>query len=349
MLTILSKIFQFFVNKRNNWYAQHINNTAVVLRSEYPVISVGNLSVGGTGKTPTVLELCKILKELGHSPCIIGRGYKRKNKCDVVVSDGKNIFVDAKIGGDEMVLLAENAKVPVIAGNSKSKIAMSIKNFAKENNLQIDCLIIDDGFQHRKLYRDLDIVLIDSATLENPFLLPKGRLREPLTSLNRADIILLTKDAKKEQLIQKYEYLVKRKLVLEVKTDLAEYYLLCPENKNNNLQNTNKIITATGIANPQNFINMLKNKNYDVINSEIYADHHNFRISDIKQLCAKCKQYNCSNIAITEKDAVKFKEFQNLFDANKINILVFKLNIFIENQEKLVNLLIEKIENFKYK
>ena len=347
MLTILSKIFQFFVDKRNNWYAKHSHNANIVLKSEYPVISVGNLSVGGTGKTPTVIELCKILKELGYFPSVIGRGYKRKSKSNVVVSDGKEIFVDAKIGGDEMILLAENAKVPVIAGNSKSKIAKSIKNFSKENNFQIDCLVIDDGFQHRKLHRDLDIVLIDSATLENPFLLPKGRLREPLNSLSRADIILLTKGAKKEKFIQKYEYLVKEKLVLEVETDLAEYYLLYSKNIDSKSKNINKIMTVTGIANPQNFIDMLKNKNYDIINSEIYADHHNFTTNGIKLLSAKCRKYNCSNIAITEKDAVKLKEFQYLFDANEINVLVFKLDIFIKDKEKLVSLLIEKIKNLK--
>ena len=321
MLNIFSFIFGLLVKKRNNWYD---NNPSKIVKCDLPVISVGNLSVGGTGKTPFVIELCKIIKELGFSPCVVGRGYKSKSKNYVLVSDGEKIFVDASVGGDEMILIAQKAKVPVIAGKSKSK---TVKTICEKTELKskIDCIIIDDGFQHRKLHRDLDIVLVDNSSLLNPFLLPKGRLREPFTSLERADIIYLTKGATKEKLL---EIFPTDKPILETNFKLNKPYSLFDKaaEVTKTIEIT-KTISVAGIAKPDFFIALLKNEKIEVIHSLNFDDHHNFSERDIKKIFEICTVNNCFDISTTEKDAVKLLKFEKVFNEYKINILVHPLEL----------------------
>ena len=325
LFAIFSFLFGLIVKKRNNWYAQHQNK---IVKCDLPVISVGNLSVGGTGKTPFVIELCKIMKEIDFSPCVIGSGYKRKEKNDVLVSDGEKIFVDASVGGDEMILIAQSAKIPVIAGKSKSKTAKLLcENL--ELKSKIDCIIIDDGFQHRKLHRDLDIVLIDNASLANPFLLPKGRLREPFTSLERADIICLAKGATKEKLLKNYPT---NKPILETNFKFNKSYSLFQ----NEISEVSKTISVAGIAKPEFFIQMLQNENIEVLQAINFADHHNFSENDIKKIFEICTVHNCFDISITEKDAVKLVEFEKMFGEYKINVWVYPLKLSISSGKEIL-------------
>ncbi len=155
---------------------------------DIPVISIGNLSVGGTGKTPVTIATAKKFQEFGYKVCVLSRGYKRKSKGTVVVSNGKDIFVDVKTAGDEPYLIAKNG-IPVVVGESRYKAGLKALE-----ELEVDIFILDDGFQHYQLERDVDVLVIDAT---KPFwkdeLLPFGRLREPKHFNKYADVFVITK------------------------------------------------------------------------------------------------------------------------------------------------------------
>ena len=165
-----------------------------VLRQEKvgcPVVSVGNLTVGGTGKTPMVILLAGMLRDRGMRPAVLSRGYGGKSTSDVlVVSDGSQILAGPEEAGDEPVLIARRLKgIPVLAGAKRALTG----RYAREN-FGVDVMVLDDGFQHRWIHRDLDIVLLDSRQpLGNGLLLPRGPLREPPSALERAGVVVFTR------------------------------------------------------------------------------------------------------------------------------------------------------------
>ncbi|MEI7671897.1 MAG: tetraacyldisaccharide 4'-kinase, partial [Deltaproteobacteria bacterium] len=158
-----------------------------------PVISVGNLTVGGTGKTPTVIFMAHLLRDHGYRPAVLSRGYGGSANAPVnVVSGGNQILMGWREAGDEPILIARAAPgIPVLTGSRRL-----LTGRAAVETFGADVLILDDAFQHRSLFRDIDIVLLDAARpFGNGFLLPRGPLREPPDSLRRADILLRTGDA----------------------------------------------------------------------------------------------------------------------------------------------------------
>ena len=156
-----------------------------------PVISVGNITVGGTGKTPCVIMLAQMLQENGFKPAILSRGYGGKSINPVnIVSDGQKILLDSKTAGDEPFLIAHALKdIPVITGAKRI-----ITGKTAIDQFRADVLICDDAMQHRQIFRDIDLVLLDSRSLSGKnYILPRGRLREPITELKRASAIVLTR------------------------------------------------------------------------------------------------------------------------------------------------------------
>jgi tetraacyldisaccharide 4'-kinase len=292
--------------------------------AKVPIISVGNISFGGTSKTPFVIYLCKLLKELGYKPAVIGRGYKRKDKNDVVVSDGKQILVDASTGGDEMVLIANKTKIPVFAGNSKSNVVEKMNNNDAVINYDygFDCIVVDDGFQHRRLHRNLDIVLVDKVSISKSIF-----KRESIKALERADLIVCSNDLTKKELINRCN--VKLKMIITAKKiNAISYNLFDP--KNSELLD-NKVIALVGIAKPQRFLDTLK---CDVINTLKYLDHHYYTEKDIKNIINKCKQNDCNLIVTTEKDAVILFPYKKIFIKNNVDIIVFPIELQIKNDDK---------------
>ncbi len=186
ILYFLSEIYGFFaVLRRDLYYGGFFKRKAL----PRPVISVGNINVGGTGKTPIVISLAKRLQEMGYYVVVLSRGYKRKSKGTVLVSDGKNIFVDWEKAGDEPYLIAKYG-IPVVVSEDRYKAGKSILG-----KIPVDIFILDDGFQHYQLKRNVDIVVVDGT---RPFwedeLLPLGTLREPVeVVIEYADIFVLNK------------------------------------------------------------------------------------------------------------------------------------------------------------
>ena len=186
-LYLLSVPYQWAVRTRILFYNIGLLKTK---RLPCPVISVGNITVGGTGKTPLVMLLARGLKERGIKIAILSRGYKRKKNSDSLVSDGQNLFLSPEAAGDEPYLMANALKgVPILVGKDRFMTGqMALERFGVRG------LLLDDGYQHLHLHRDLNILLIDSNVgFGDGHLLPRGILREPLSHLQRADLFVLTK------------------------------------------------------------------------------------------------------------------------------------------------------------
>ena len=199
ILSFLSLFYRSVVNLKNRMY-----DCGIFKQTRFPckVISIGNITVGGTGKTPTVIMLAKSLKEKGYRPAVLSRGYGGKAKAPVnVVSDGSKILMEQIEAGDEPILIARAAEgIPVLTGPERIDTA----RFAIEN-LKANVLILDDAFQHRRIFRDVDIVILDrELPFGNGFLLPRGPLREPTTALNRAHFIIW-RDSARDGRYPKYQ------------------------------------------------------------------------------------------------------------------------------------------------
>ncbi len=318
---ILSKAFGLIVQLRNKNY----DNSEPKFRIDIPIISIGNLSVGGTGKTPFVQMLSKYFLSRGLTPGIVGRGYKRTTKGELVVSDGKQLLTDARCGGDEMVMLANSLHVPVISHDSKSLGAQSMRNkFAP------DVIIIDDGFQHRKLHRDIDIVIVDRATIDKPYLMPRGRLREPLESLKRADVIAFTGNVELPEFTMKL--LKPNSIIIWVKPVHSNPYHLGNNTtlKYKEIVNLKEgIIAFAGIAKPKLYFDMLTDMGYNIREAINFSDHHQYTKKNINDILLMCKKNNTFNIATTEKDAAKLITYIDFFKENDIDCFIFPIALSI--------------------
>lgn len=280
------------------------------------VVSVGNLTVGGTGKTPAVIALAQEAKRRGHQPCILTRGYKGKAAGPCVISAGDGPLLGVEETGDEAFLMAERLKnIPVIKGNDRYEAGM----FALEASIADPSLfILDDGFQHWVLARDVDILLIDST---NPFgnrrLLPTGILREPLTEMKRADIIVLTKthsDAErspggKDDLIREIrEY--NRNAPLYVSSHVP-VGLQTRSGEELPLETISgkPVFGFCGIGNPDSFTHTLAALHAQVRGFMTFRDHHPYRERDIRRISDAARGCAADWIVTTEKDIMRLKDF----------------------------------------
>ena len=280
------------------------------------VISVGNVTTGGVGKTPVVAEIAKYFITTGKKVAIVSRGYggRLSNKNINVISDGENIFYDARMAGDEPYWLAQNTKSVVITTKNRFAGAeYAVKNFG------VTHIILDDGFQHRKLHRDLDIVLMDSEKgFGNERLLPAGPLREGTESFKRINKLVIVSKNTDHTRAEKLSKIMSKKMNIPTficKTEPDIVYniktgeLLPPETEA-------KAICAIG--QPEQFYKFLTD--YNIKNTATFDDHHSYIEQEIPE----------GIIITTEKDAVKMKDF------NHNNIYALKLKTII-NAEELLN------------
>jgi tetraacyldisaccharide 4'-kinase len=265
-----------------------------------PVISVGNLSTGGTGKTPVTIDLARRLVASGHKVAVLSRGYKRLSKAPhVVVSDGKQLLASCNDAGDEPYLIAQSVpQAIVIVGASRSHSGqLAINEFGA------DIVLLDDGFQHIKLRRDGDIVLIDySDDLEQAALLPAGRLREPLSSLGRASSIVISKvpvGCKTEQISRMTETIRRYNRTADIS------YCQFKPGSSHNLRGL-RVLAFCGIAKPKPFLDSLHQLGANVIKEQTFADHYWYTPQDLAQLDAQAHKAKADFLVTTEKDLVRF-------------------------------------------
>ncbi|MBZ5678593.1 MAG: tetraacyldisaccharide 4'-kinase [Acidobacteriia bacterium] len=269
----LSTIYGGVVAARNALYDRGLLQ---VRRLEGAVVSIGNLSTGGTGKTPFVLLLGELLKARGVKFDVLSRGYGRRSR-GVLLVDPAGLPGDF---GDEPLLIARRLQVPVIVGEDRFEAG----RFA-ERRFGPQLHLLDDGFQHRGLARDFDIVLV-TAQDAGDCLLPAGRLREPLSSLRRADVAVLTSGASPESLplTGKVTWRVRRGIV--------------PQNV------PPRPVVFCGIARPQGFVLQLRAANIDPVAEAFYRDHHAYSEKDVHELLQLKQRSEAGGFVTSEKDAI---------------------------------------------
>ena len=274
-------------------------------------ISIGNITAGGTGKTPLVAYIGKILAGRGEKVCILTRGYGRKDPAKrVLVSDGSQIFADPIEAGDEPFELAQKllGKAMVIADADRVAAA----DWAKRK-FGITAFILDDGFQHRKAKRDVDLVCIDAT---DPFgggkMLPAGRLREPLQNLKRADIIVITRAnlvADISNLRSEISNLNSGVPIFTATTSISRFVPLeefhakmqGPQNK----FERQGVFAFCGIGNPDNFFELLGRNDISMAGTHSFRDHHNYDQKDVAAIEEMARQNGGDILLTTAKDAVK--------------------------------------------
>ena len=269
----LSAIYGGVMRVRNALYECGVLRTR---RLEGAVISVGNLSTGGSGKTPFVLLLGELLRARGVRFDVLSRGYERKSRGVLLVDPGGL----PERNGDEPLLIARKLEVPVIVGEDRYEAG----RFA-EAKFGPQLHLLDDGFQHRALARDFDIVLVASQDATDR-MLPAGRLREPVRSLRRADAVVLVSGALAEA------FPLDGKLVWRVRRGIA------PQNV------PPRPVVFCGIARPQNFVLQLRAANIEPAAEAFYRDHHAYGENDIRELLGLKHRSEAGGFVTTEKDAV---------------------------------------------
>ena len=298
------------------------------------VISVGNITTGGTGKTPLVEWICRVLANEGKRVCVLTRGYRRKNPNEqVVVSDGDKIIADVVAAGDEPLLLATNLLgVAAVVCNSNRSVAgrWAIKN------LHSEVFVLDDGFQHLRLARDLNIVTID-ATHSWGGMLPYGQLREPLSGLARADCVVLTRTDEPtalESLTTTLQKTVGQIPVFRSRMVTTGLRGLNGETIEQISSIPQPLGAFCGVGNPSSFFNHLRRQGYELAFERAFLDHHYYHQSDVDRIVAEAKRKGAVSILTTAKDAVKLSSLQ--FD---IPCYVLKIRISIENEAQLIQMI----------
>jgi tetraacyldisaccharide 4'-kinase len=277
-MNFLASIFGVGVRVRNALYDQ---GTLRTRRLQGAVVSIGNLSVGGSGKTPFVLLLGELLQARGLKFDILSRGYGRTTRGVAPVDPAGS----PRDFGDEPLLLARRLNVPVIVGEDRYEAGLFAE---KHSGPRLH--LLDDGFQHRALARDFDIVLVTPEDARDR-LLPAGRLREPLKSLSRADAVVLTSGASSDSfsLKGKLGWRVRRGIVVE------------------NIPN--RPVVFCGIARPQNFLLQLRTAGVEPVAQALYRDHHAYSERDIQDLLKLRQQSEAEGFVTTEKDAINLGGF----------------------------------------
>jgi tetraacyldisaccharide 4'-kinase len=301
-----------------------------------PVISVGNISAGGVGKTPFVEMLIERLK-INHQVAVVSRGYNRTTTGTVVVSDGRGRLSSTGNSGDEPVQLAQKyPELLVVVDENR------VRGAQKAVELGANVILLDDGFQHRYLHRDLNIVLLTAEEILNgELLLPSGNRREPLTSLKRADLIGVTRCAD----VKEYERacavgrernsLPAEMPTIGVKTIMKAFKRVSTNENVNAERVTNKnIIAFSGIGNPKSFEDLMMKANVKVLRHIVFSDHHWYKESDIKRIIDTRKQTHADFIITTEKDAVRLREeFAGFLETEPVLIAEIQQEIISGNQK----------------
>ncbi len=296
--------FRLGIALRHNAYKRGWFKTRHLAR---PVVSVGNLTVGGTGKTPLVACVAKMLLRRGWKPSILTRGYGRSSKADLlVVAPGASRRADALEIGDEPALLVRTLpQVPIIICADRFHGGQ-----AAEEQFQVDVHILDDGFQHLALARDVDVLALDATqALSNWHLLPAGRQRETLSALRRAQIVVLTRtDTAEPQSLQELVSKVhpaakvfRSHTELLGWTDALSGVAIPTEGIR-----TQKVAAFCAVGNPRAFFADLRRWGFSPVAEDAFPDHHVYTGEEIQRLAASALKKGASALLTTQKDAVKF-------------------------------------------
>jgi tetraacyldisaccharide 4'-kinase len=311
-LNALSAIYGGLVGARNLLYDRNILRAG---RLQGAVVSVGNLSAGGSGKTPFVMLLGELLKARGIKFDVLSRGYGRKSK-------GVHLVDPAGLPdefGDEPLLIARKLQVPVIVGEDRCAAG----RFA-ESKFGPQFHLLDDGFQHRALAREFDIVLVTPQDAGDR-LLPEGRLRERLSSLQRADAVVLAGGASAES------FPIEEKMLWRVRRGIV------PKNI------PPRPVVFCGIARPQNFVLQLRAANIEPVAEAFYRDHHAYSEKDVRELLQLKRNSEAGGFVTTEKDAVNLRAYLSVLEP----LAVVPVKMELSDAASAIDTMLHKIDERK--
>ena len=304
---------------------------------ERPVISVGNITTGGTGKTPLVEWVARTVAAEGKKVCILTRGYGRKNPhLQVIVSDGYGVLAAPNEAGDEPYLLATRLVGLAAVISSADRIAAgqeAIKDFGT------DCFVLDDGFQHLRIARDLNIVTMDAT---NPWgggkLLPYGRLRETPDSLSRADCVVITRCDQVDHLDDlrsDIRMLIGERPIFHSRMRTARVSSL--KNGSDPLPSPARVAAFCAVGNPHSFFEHVRRSGFEFGLQKSFPDHHAYSQDEIDSLARAAKSAGASALITTAKDAVKLRTL-----SFTLPCYVLEIEIEIDNGEELARLVAQK-------
>lgn len=321
---------------RRGWFS--------VSKLNVPVISVGNLTTGGTGKTPLVEWVCRALANAnpadnlreGKRLCVLTRGYGRDNpRSQVVVSNGVELLAAEAEAGDEPFLLGKNllGTAAVIANPDR----MAAGEWAIKN-LKSECFVLDDGFQHLHLARDLDIVAIDAT---NPWgggsLLPYGRLREPSDGLSRADCIVITRAEQVENLSSlkaTVAALVGTVPIFTSRMVTSGIRKLNGEIASLGSLRSQRLGAFCGVGNPESFFHHLASEDIAPVLVRAFADHHNYNQTELDALVKEAKSCGAESLITTAKDAIRLSAL-----SLELPCYVLEIQVSIDDEDRLVDII----------
>ena len=296
-MTVLGAFYGGVARFRRSWYDRR---PASRIRLSRPVVSVGNLVTGGSGKTPVVAAVAAMLSRLGHRPAILSRGYGRSRRAPgiVVVTEGTGPLVPVEQSGDEPQMLARDIRgVPIVVAADRARAGQ-----AAIDRFDSTVLILDDGFQHLRLERKIDLLVLSSADLAEK-LLPSGRLREPVSAASAADAVLAYGSAADAAQLAGRVGVEHSFCVTPRYLPLLALHGVLPADK--------RVVAVAGIARPQRFFDALRKQGYDVVREFTFPDHHWFTTADVREIEAKVRELGASAVVTTAKDAMRLERYRS--------------------------------------
>lgn len=279
-------------------------------RLSCPVISIGNLSLGGTGKTPHVLAVAEWLKAQGIRPAVVSRGYGgRAGRSPRVVSDGCSVLLSSRDAGDEPVMMAEAiSDVPIVVGSDRyAGGRLAVERFGA------GVVVLDDGFQHMALSRDIDLVLLPAANFFGTrWVFPGGELREPISALSRATGILLSRAealsyADQEIARREVQKMFPGKPVFLSEMRTTRFSSINGKTKGPDGMKGERIFAFSALADPESFFATLKGLGVYLRGKEALPDHYSYNMEDLSRLMAQARKQGATALVTTDKDKVKIE------------------------------------------
>ena len=342
----LIPVYAFVVAIRNYLFNRGMLKTKAVNSF---VISIGNLTTGGSGKSPFTIKVTNMLKSMGLRAAVLSRGYGRDSEGYLLVSDGKQVYAKVEDAGDEMLQTVLNCDVPAAVCEDRIIGAEELlDDFAP------DALVLDDAYQHRYIERNVNIVLFDQRffTRRNGLrrlMLPTGDLREPVSEVKRADCVIINrKFSAKAVISDRYMKLLSTKPVFQAHYKTVGFL----DVRNNEFFPAEefqgqKSLLVCGIANPHSFITAMESFNISTDEQLIFADHKLYTNEEVQQIRKVFYDKNCYSVITTEKDSVKLAQFSKELD--DIDIYYLKIEMQLEEEDAFKNYLDGKWQEYKRK
>lgn len=333
-------LYALIVGVRNKFFDIKIFKSVKV---KAKVISVGNITMGGSGKTPLVIYLLELLKDRGLNTGVLSRGYGRKSRGYKLVSNGNEILTRVDESGDEIYHTVLECNVPAAVSERRVRGAQKL---IEDTGIRI--LVLDDAYQHRWIFRDLNLLIFEQRFLLEPFginkfLLPTGILRETYGGIKRADAVIINrKFSQKAEIPAGYKKYFRGKKIFTAFYKAIEFVDLVRKTNYSPAEfNGQKGLIVSGVANPFSFINILNQSGVNTGNRMIFRDHKDYTYDEIQKIRKTFYATNSHSVITTEKDAVKLLIYSRELD--DIDIFYLKIEICFDDEAGFEDFIISNI------